>query len=164
MEELKKCTFETPTFSLDGINTYGKVVSVIDGDTIALVIPVLNTYFKFNCRLSNIDTCEIHSSNTKVKEIGIKAKFRLIELLSKKKFNIDDDASKKEIQNIFSIDCFLVYVKCYSFDKYGRLLVDVFLNKDEKSLSDILLEEKLAYIYNGKTKLTDEEQLKLLKK
>lgn len=163
MEELKKCSMETPTFSLDGINTYAKVVSVIDGDTIVLIIPVLNTYFKFNCRLSNIDTCEIHSSNEKVKEFGIKAKYRLIELISKKKLNLEDDVSKKDIQQIFHTDCFLVYVKCYDFDKYGRLLLDLYLEKDEKSVSDILLEEKLAYFYTGKTKLNDEDQLNLLK-
>jgi endonuclease YncB( thermonuclease family) len=164
MDELKKCGIETPTFSLDGINTYAKVVSVIDGDTIVLVIPVLNTYFKFNCRLSNIDTCEIHSSNEKVKEFGIKAKYRLIELISKKKLNLEEDVSKKDIQQIFQTECFLVYVKCYDFDKYGRLLIDLYLNKDEKSLSDILLEEKLAYVYNGRqTKLTEEQQLNLFK-
>lgn len=163
MEDLKKCGMETPTFSLDGINTYAKVVSVIDGDTIVLIIPVLNTYFKFNCRLSNIDTCEIHSSNEKVKEFGIKAKYRLIELISKKKLNLEDDVSKKDIQQIFHTDCFLVYVKCYDFDKYGRLLLDLYLEKDEKSVSDILLEEKLAYFYTGKTKLNDEDQLNLLK-
>ena len=163
MEDLKKCGMETPTFSLDGINTYAKVVSVIDGDTVVLIIPVLNTYFKFNCRLSNIDTCEIHSSNEKVKEFGIKAKYRLIELISKKKLNLEDDVSKKDIQQIFHTDCFLVYVKCYDFDKYGRLLLDLYLEKDEKSVSDILLEEKLAYFYTGKTKLNDEDQLNLLK-
>ena len=162
MEELKKCSIETPTFSLDGVNTFAKVVSVIDGDTIVLIIPFLNTFFKFNCRLSNIDTCEIHSSNDKVKELGFKAKYRVIELISKKKLTLDD-GSKKDVQNIFKNDCFLVYVKCYNFDKYGRLLVDVYLNKDTKSLSDILLDEKLAYVYTGQTKLTEEEQLNLFK-
>ena len=112
MDELKKCSIETPTFSLEGINTYAKVVSVIDGDTIVLVIPFLNTYFKFNCRLSNIDTCEIHSSNKKLKEFGIKAKYRLIELISKKKLNLEDDVSKKDIQQIFYTNCFLNFMEC----------------------------------------------------
>lgn len=77
---------------------------------------------------------------------------------------LEDDVSKKDIQQIFHTDCFLVYVKCYDFDKYGRLLIDLYLNKDEKSLSDILLEEKLAYVYNGRqTKLTEEQQLNLFK-
>ena len=162
-EQLKKCTIETPILSLYGINTYAKVVNIIDGDTVVLIIPFLNKYFKFNCRLNNIDTCEIHSSNDKIKELGIKAKNRLIELISKKKLNWEDDVSKKNIQNIFNINCFLVYVKCYNFDKYGRLLVDIYLNKDEKNLSDVLLEERLAYVYNGQTKLTEEEQMNLLK-
>jgi len=163
MEDLKKCSMDTPTFSLNGINTYAKVVSVIDGDTVVLVIPFVNLHFKFNCRLSNIDTFEIHSSNDKIKEHGLKAKYRLIELISKKKLNCEDDVSKKDIQNIFCSDCYLVYIKCYNFDKYGRLLVDIYINKeDEKNLSDILLQEKLAYMYNGQTKLTEDEQLKFL--
>lgn len=165
MEELKKCSIETPFFSLKGINTHAKVVNVIDGDTIVLVIPIIkNVYFKFNCRLNNIDTCETRSSNEKLKDFGIKAKYRLIELISKKKLNFDDEISKKDIQSIFNDDCFLVYVKCYNFDKYGRLIVDILLNNtDKKSLSDILLEENLAYAYNGQTKLTDEEQLNFFK-
>ena len=113
--------------------------------------------------MNNIDTCEIHSSNDKIKELGIKAKNRLIELISKKKLNWEDDVSKKNIQTIFNINCFLVYVKCHDFDKYGRLLLDLYLDKDEKSISDVLLEEKLAYVYNGKTKLNEDEQLNLLK-
>ena len=56
-----------------------------------------------------------------------------------------------------------MYVKCHDFDKYGRLLLDLYLDKDEKSISDVLLEEKLAYVYNGKTKLNEDEQLNLLK-
>lgn len=163
MEDLKKCGMETPNLSLNGINTYAKVVNIIDGDTVVLIIPFLNRYFKFNCRLNNIDTCEIHSSNEKLKILGTKAKYRLLELVSKKKLTLDDNISKKDIQYIFSNECFIVYVKCYDFDKYGRLLLDLYLEKDEKSVSDILLEEKLAYVYTGKTKLNYEDQLNLLK-
>ena len=163
MDELKKCNIDTPNFSLNGINTYAKVVNIIDGDTAVLIIPVLHTYFKFNCRLNNIDTCEVHSSNNKIKELGIKAKYRLIELISEKKLNYTNDVSKKDIQNIFNTKCFLVYIKCYDFDKYGRILVDIFLTENEKkTISDILIIEKLAYNYNGQTKLTEEQQLNLL--
>lgn len=161
MEDLKKTNMKTSYFSLDGISTYAKVISVKDGDTIVLVIPFLNTFFKFDCRLNNIDTCEIHSSNIKIKEKGLQAKCKVIELLSKQK--VEETVSKKYIENIFDINCCLVWIKCYDFDKYGRLLIDVYLddNKD-KSISDILLEEKLAYSYHGLTKLSEEEQLNIL--
>lgn len=161
MEELKKCNIDTPSFSLDGTNTYAKVISVKDGDTIVLAIPFLHTFFKFDCRLNNIDTCEIHSSNMKLKEKGLQAKCRVIELLSKQ--TVEQTLSKKDIQNIFDINCCIVWIKCYDFDKYGRLLIDVYLNENEKKcVSDILLEEKLAYSYHGLTKLSEEEQIKLL--
>ena len=161
-EQLTKSSIETPYFSLDGITTYGKVVNVLDGDTLVLVIPVLNKYFKFNCRLKNIDTCEIHSTNIKIKELGMKAKYRVIDIISKHKLNCEVEISKKDISDIFNSTCSIVYVKCYNFDKYGRLLVDVYLNKNEKSLSSILIDEKLAYFYDGKTKMTEEKQLELL--
>ena len=41
---------------------------------------------------------------------------------------------------------------------------DIYAKEEDttKSFSDILIEEKLAYKYQGKTKLTEEDQLKIL--
>ena len=63
---------------------------------------------------------------------------------------------------------YFVWVECLDFDKYGRLLANVYnLNteiKSDNSFSSILLKEKLAYVYNGDTKLTEEEQVECLNK
>ena len=142
IEDLKKCGIETPFFTLKGVKTYGKVVKITDGDTLCIVLPLFDKYYKFNTRLSGIDTCEIHSKNSSIKEIAIKAKNRIADLI--------EDCSH------------LLWVECYEFDKYGRLLADVFLSKDGKSISSVLLEEKLAYKYDGSTKLTEDEQLNFL--
>ena len=69
-----------------------------------------------------------------------------------------------EEKTLLNNNVFLIYVKCYNFDKYGRLLCDISKNYKSKCFSDILFEEKLAYKYTGKTKLTELEQLNELSK
>lgn len=131
----------TSLFNLNGTKCYTKVLHITDGDTIKVAIYLFNNYYKFNVRLNGIDTCETKSKNDKNKELGIKAKERLKDLIENK----------------------IIWIKCYNFDKYGRLLADIYQDDQElKSYSDILLEEKLAYKYEGKTKLTEEEQISLL--
>ena len=53
----------------------------------------------------------------------------------------------------------IVKIKCYDFDKYGRLLIDVYLPKnipDKKNktlLSQWLIANDYAYAYEGGTKI-----------
>ena len=166
-KELENCNLKTPYFSLNGIKCLAKVITVTDGDTIVLAIKISNSFYKFNVRFANIDTCETKSDNEKIKQLGLKAKYRVIELFCKTKnvkinFNFDS-MTKKEIEDIFDKNCFIAWVECYEFDKYGRVLADVYVKKDDESISNILLKEKLAYEYKGATKLTEEEQLEILK-
>ena len=47
----------------------------------------------------------------------------------------------------------LVYIKCGEFDKYGRLLGTLFINKeDEKSINQLMIDEGYGYEYDGGTK------------
>ena len=57
----------TPKLTLNGYKGQARLVDIIDGDTVYLVIPFLDNYFKFNTRVSGIDTPEKHG---KTKEIG----------------------------------------------------------------------------------------------
>ena len=41
------------------------------------MICAINNYHKFYVRINGIDTCEIHSKDDKIKELGLKAKYRL---------------------------------------------------------------------------------------
>jgi len=161
---------ETPFFSLKGIKTFARVVNVVDGDTLTLIIPIFNEYFKFYTRISGIDTCEIHSRNEENKEKGLKAKYRVIELICKNK-KISDILciTKKQIIELFDKDIYIVWIECDNFDKYGRLLANIYLDKDldldkndKNNIGCILLDEKLAYKYEGSTKLTEDEQIKIL--
>ena len=154
-EEFKKFSNDTAYFSLNGINTFARVVNVVDGDTISLIIPIFDKYFKFRVRINGIDTCEIHSNDKKIKDKGLKAKYRVIELLSKQNVLC---TTKKQIIDLFNNNIYIVWVECLGFDKYGRLLANVFFDNKTKSIANILIDEKLAYNYNGSTKLTEEEQ------
>ena len=60
-------------------------------------------------------------------------------------------------------EVYLVWVECGNKDKYGRILANIYKDKGStQSMSSILLEEKLAYRYEGKTKLSDDEVKKEL--
>ena len=70
--------------------------------------------------------------------------------------------TQKDIKDYLKTITCIVFVKCYRFDKYGRLLADVYIDYNSincKSISEILLSEGLAYEYDGGTKLTEEEQV-----
>jgi endonuclease YncB( thermonuclease family) len=88
--------------------------------------------------------------------IATNARKRLFELVTKQTSDLSDSFLSDNVN--------LVYIKCKDFDKYGRLLGDVYrTDEDDKSFSEILMEEKLAYFYDGKKKLTEEEQIEMLK-
>jgi len=62
------CSIHTPEFTLNGLNTKGRLVNIIDGDSVSIVLPVFNNFYKYNIRLSGIDTCEMRS---KMKNVEI---------------------------------------------------------------------------------------------
>ncbi len=63
----------------------------------------------------------------------------------------------------------MIKIKLGEFDLYGRVLGWLYDQKSdiktqiEQSFNHILINEHLAYKYEGKTKLTDLEQIELLK-
>lgn len=154
----------SPFFSLAGYETKGRIVNVIDGDSLIVILPLFDRYYKFRVRLKGIDTCETDSKNLELKEKALFSKYRIIELLTKDYKKIQDiiGITNKQILDIFINFKCIVKVNCFEFDKYGRLLVDIYIYDNYKSLSEILISEKLAYYYDGKTKLSEEEQLKIM--
>jgi len=148
----------TPTFSLNGYETYARVVDVYDGDTVTLVLPIYDSFFKFHVRLHGIDACEIHSHQDTVKKMSIKARNRLIEIITSLIDPLSLTLTRKDIQKMLNDSLYLVWIKCYKFDKYGRLLADVFTHNKTKNISTLLLEEELVIPYDGKTRKTEDEQ------
>ena len=163
MEEFKYFNNDTPIFTMNGMKTFARVVNVIDGDTLSLVIPLFDKYFKFSVRIYGIDTCEIHSNDVEIKDKGLKAKYRVIEILLKKDIKDVLCISRKQIIELFNTNISIVWIECLDFDKYGRLLGNVFFDNKTKNIADILISEKLAYRYDGGTKLTEEQQKQEIK-
>ncbi len=138
---------ETPHVStiLDGTTTVARLIDIIDGDTIVCVVPVLERFFKFNVRLNGIDTCEMKSHNLLERNKAIAARDYVV----KSVFN--EVLERKDLQSRLKQDPKLINLHCYDFDKYGRLLADVFI--DGKSLSNELINANLGNPYSGGTKL-----------
>jgi endonuclease YncB( thermonuclease family) len=153
------CSINTPEFTLRGLNTVGRLVDIIDGDSVSIVLPLFDSFYKYNIRLSGIDTCEMRSKNEKCRNLAIKARDTLLGLVTGLGQNTHLD-TRREIHEILDKDMVIVYVECLDFDKYGRLLANVFF--DKINLSEYLLKCKLAYSYTGHTKLTEQEQLEML--
>ena len=124
---------KTPLFSLEGTFVPGKIVDVYDGDTVKIVLElsINSEYFRWNCRLSGINTPEIRTRNPKEKEFGLLVRDKLKERIEDK----------------------ILLIKCGEFDKYGRLLVEIFENSGELfSINNWLIENKYAKPYDGGTK------------
>lgn len=143
---------DTPYFSLKGTKGWARVVGVYDGDTITIVMKVGDGFLKFKSRLEGIDTCEMKSTNKQLAEKAQTARKRLVELITGDPLCTDFESNR-----------YMIYVECGAMDKYGRLLVNCYEGEDMKdSFSVILVRENLAYVYYGKTKQTETEQLKTI--
>ena len=111
--------------------TEGKVVKVYDGDTITVAtkLPYENSpYYRFSVRLKGIDCPEIKTKNKDEKECATLARDYLRDLLMDK----------------------MILLKEVELEKYGRILAYVYY--EEKNVSDMLCEKRLAVKYDGGTK------------
>ena len=149
----------TNYFSLNNMILPAKVVDIYDGDTITLIIYIFDKYHKFIVRLADIDTCEIKGNhNPNLKKRAIQARNRLFNLVTKLNIDLDSNITRKEMREKLNNSNYIVNIVCGEFDKYGRLLGWIFDKneiKQEKysSYNYNLLNEGLAYVYNGGTKV-----------
>jgi endonuclease YncB( thermonuclease family) len=149
----------TEFFTLNGIKTYARLVDVYDGDTITCIIPIFNKYYKFHIRLNDLDTCEIKSKNEELKKRALLARHKILNIVCKNNI-LDIHCSRKEIQHYLSKNTYLVYLECLTFDKYGRLLANVYeTHTSEQTFSQLLIKERLGYLYHGKRKLNENEEI-----
>jgi len=114
---------------------YGYPSNVYDGDTFSFIFIYNDDILKYRCRCNGYDSPEMKPSLNNPnrdyeKELAHKAKDRFIELLEKHPTKI-------------------IRVKCSEFDKYGRILVDIWNMVDEKSINDIMIEEGHGKVYDG---------------
>ncbi len=155
---LAESTYDIPEYSLKNLFIEGKVVNVYDGDTVHVVFSLNGNLVKYNCRLVGIDSPEICPKNVpdKVKrdqEISAAVKSRNYLITQVTGTEPPNDLTKKAIKDLCGKSRKLVWVKCYDFDKYGRLLVEIFLNKtDSISLNKQMVIKNFAVEYDGGTK------------
>lgn len=119
---------ETKKFTLEDKEFTALVTKVYDGDTIHVVFEYKGEYNKWVCRLYGVDTAEIRTKDLEEKEFAIETRDAL-----------RDRILHQEVQ-----------IKCYEFDKYGRLLATII--KDDVNINEWLIEEGYAKPYFGGTK------------
>ena len=104
---------------------------VIDGDTCDALIDLgFDTYVKKRIRFYGVDTWESRTRNLEEKKKGLAAKAYVEDLLK----NSDDGK--------FSIIS-------HGVGKYGRVLGEIFIKGEEKSVNELLKENGHAYEYDG---------------
>lgn len=130
-KDLESKTKETPLFSLNGKHFDAKIVYIYDGDTMHCVFKVFGEYYRWNCRIWGVDTPEIRTKNEGEKKKGIEVR----------------DILRNKLQDK------ILTIKCYDFDKYGRLLIDVYI-ENGTLLSQWLIQNNYGYTYHGGTKKT----------
>jgi endonuclease YncB( thermonuclease family) len=116
---------------------FGKVIKVYDGDTITIAtrLPNDKTIYRFSVRLRGIDSPEIHGKTENEKTLAIKSRDALSKLIYHK----------------------IIRLKNVEYEKYGRLLADVYLSGTGPSVNQWMLDEKYAVPYDGGTKIIPTE-------
>ena len=108
-----------------------KLVRVVDGDTADAMIDLgFNVWVKNRIRFMGVDAWESRTRNKEEKVKGLAAKAFVKDLLE------NSDEGK------FSIIS-------YGTGKYGRVLGELFVKGHEKSVNQLLLENRHAYEYEG---------------
>lgn len=135
--ENDKCDY----FSFAGKTFYARACNIYDGDTFSIIFLHNNEVIKYRCRCLGYDSPEMKPSlsnpnREKEKALAVNAKNRITELLTKHESG-------------------LVFVECFEFDKYGRILVKVYNMIDEKSINEIMVEEGHGKVYDGGKKDTN---------
>ena len=151
------------TFTLKNKEFYAKVVNVYDADTCRAVFFLNNELVKYTIRLKGLDSPEIRPPSSDIyREYQIKeakkSRNRLIQLSTDCELDLESKFTKTKIQKLINDNKKLIKIKCYEFDKYGRLLADLYLyetndNKlNEECINKKLIQEGYAYEYDGGTK------------
>lgn len=119
-----------------------KVLKVVDGDTIDVDIDLgFNVSYTQRVRLAGIDTPESRTTDLKEKALGLEVKEYL----------------KHSLEG--AEDVIIQTEKPDSSEKYGRILGWLFINDDEISLNEKMINEGYAWEYDGGTKQKDFDSL-----
>lgn len=118
-------TKDIPLFGLDGAKFNAKCVEVYDGDSITIAIYVFNNFYKFKVRLLEINSPEIRTRDLVEKTRGIFARDYLRNKILHK----------------------MIIIECGKFDKYGRLLGTIFIEDEDISINQQMIDGGHAVPY-----------------
>jgi len=110
---------------------YGaKLLRVVDGDTADCMIDLgFDTWVKARLRFKGVDTWEKRTRDKAEKVKGLAASAFTTSYLEKNDGNFT--------------------IQSYGKGKYGRILAEIFIEGEEKSLNTLLIENGHAYLYDG---------------
>ena len=115
-----------------------QVLKVVDGDTIDADIDLgFDISLTKRVRLAGIDTPESRTTDLKEKALGLEVK----EWLKKRLEGAKDILIKTQLPD--------------STEKYGRILGKLYINNEETSLNEQMIDEGYAWSYMGDTKVKD---------
>lgn len=140
----------TEPFRFQHAKSEMRVVDAHDGDTIKVIMEVYPGFFcKASLRLYGIDTPEITSKVAETKRSAIRARDRLVELISG---SLPDKG--EQIPKHLQSKTFVIHADVLGVDKYGRVLADCKSSKEApETFSEILIREKLGVKYGGGNKI-----------
>lgn len=147
LSQLKQQTKSTPKFSLKDQVKICKVVDIYDGDTCRVVFKHGDAFNKWTIRMNGYDTPEMRPSKSLPNRDEIK-----------KNAIASRDYLKSLIMNEPEQ---LVYLHCGDFDKYGRLLGDIYVNdptapstpsEENPSVNSLMVKNNYGYVYHGGAK------------
>ena len=115
-----------------------KVLKIVDGDTIDVDLDLgFDISFTQRVRLAGIDTPESRTTDKYEKTLGLEVKDKLK--------NAIEQAKTVVIRT----------EKPDSTEKYGRILGWIFLDGNQVSINQTLIDEGFAWSYMGETKIKD---------
>lgn len=130
---------DVPNFvPFTGQKVTGRVAKIYDGDTVTVVLPMADSYYKFRVRIDGIDTPEMKVLEQK--ESAIKARNYLAMLITGHE---TPDLTEYE---------YLIDLECRGTDKYGRLLAKALVSGVD--LGQKMIDAGHANPYDGGTKLS----------
>tara|TARA_A100000172_G_scaffold76704_1_gene60446 strand:+ start:3477 stop:3842 length:366 start_codon:yes stop_codon:yes gene_type:complete len=107
-----------------------KLVRVVDGDTADVMIDLgFDTWVKARLRFKGVDTWEKRTRDKAEKIKGLAATAFTATYLELNDGNFT--------------------IQSYGKGKYGRVLAEIFIDGEDKSLNQLLIENGHAYVYEG---------------
>jgi len=154
---LRDSACDAPMFTLAGQTFVARVISVYDGDTMTCVLMFHGIPQRFKVRVVGIDCPEMkpplaQKNREDEKEAAKRARARVVALVLG--YSVTVDCNDVEL---LKANKKLVTLVCGNFDKYGRLLADVFPEQSLTPISQTLLSEGHAVLVGEAPRLHGEE-------